>query len=145
MSKGERVKRRAANMSVLNVVILIALYKNVQFLELKRKRFTENGKSNEAENFSARKGNYNEWEGEDKGKGKNQNDNVRFTEVENGSPGNAAFSLDVTAGGSGVNRVNSPGREVLTPNEMLGRNGWEIKPLWGNQKWMVVLAYLDLV
>ena len=67
-----------------------------------------------------------------------------FAEVENGIPRNAAYPLDERAGGSSENMVNFTALEVVAPNEMLRRGGWEIKH-WGNRKWATVLVYLTLV
>ena len=54
------------------------------------------------------------------------------------------FSLYETAVGAGENSVNFPGREVLIPKEMLGRNEWELGHV-GNQKLAIVHVSLAMV
>ena len=101
----------------------------------KMKRYKENCKGKwQGGKFSDNKGKGNNSEAGCKniGKRENRNDNVRFGEVENDSPRNAAYSLDESAGVSDASGVNFTDREVLIPNEMLCPNEWKVKP-WGSK------------
>ena len=59
-----------------------------------------------------------------KGKCENSGVDVRFTEIEDDSPRNAAISTDRTGAVSGENDANFADREVLAPKTIFAQSEW---------------------